>query len=134
MNHTAIQRVLYISMVSFFITTALLLGIYSQAQRAQAAIGFPVLAGGVFLPAVPPGFDIFTPGICNGIPVLLVTIIGPDPGVFIFAPPVTVTPTEYFLMTPSHATNNALGYATQDLPPPCPPTFHMLGSSLVPGF
>lgn len=126
MTHHSITRVLYISMVGFVIATGLVLGIYSQASTAQA-IGPTWLVGGVFGPGL---YDIFTPVPYCG---LGVTVIGPAPGLFLFAPPVTEVAIEHFMETPFHVGSNALGYAIQVLPN-CPPTLFLIGSSLTPGF
>lgn len=127
MSHRGAEKVLSISLVGSLITIGLVLGIYSQAAPAQA-LGMPFLVGGVFSPGL---YDIFTPIPKCG---LGVTVMGPNPGIFLFEPPATKVAIEHFTKTLFHVGNNALGYAEQDIPPPCPPTLHLIGSSLIPGF
>ena len=126
MNRHSIVRVLNVSLIGFLITIGLVFGIYSQAAPARA-IGITTLVGGFFGPGL---YDIFTPVPFCG---LGVTVIGPAPGFFLFAPPVTQVAVEHFMETPFHVGNNALGYAVQVLPN-CPPTLFLIGSSLTPGF
>lgn len=76
--------------------------------------------GGRFAPGL---FDIFTPTPTCGI---LVTVIGPRPGTFVFLPAFVY---DYFAQTPNHIGVNMLGLAR--FTPPCVPTLFMLGSSLT---
>jgi hypothetical protein len=90
-------------------------------KPAQAIPGLNYAVGGRFAPGL---FDIFTPSFCGP----LVTVIGPRPGVFIFAPMIY----RNFYLTPWHVGLNMVGNSV--LTPPCPPTLYMLGSSELPGF
>ncbi len=94
----------------------------SKPQIARAQSGIPI--GGFFAPGV---FDIF-----NVVPFcgLTVTVVGPNPGVFVFMPVLGVY--NYFPETFSHVAVNTVGLG--EPASSCGlPTMVMLGSSLLPG-
>lgn len=93
-------------------------------SRPAKAIADPtkIPVGGFFLPGL---FDIYIPTIVCG---LEVTVVGPRPGTFMFAPVLY----RYFPLKVYHVADNMVGLA--EIIPPCPPTLIMLGSSLTPGF
>lgn len=99
---------------------SLILGKSARAQTDPTNI--PV--GGRFLAGL---FDIYTPTPIP--PCLLVSVVGPNPGVFNFVP---IMIYDYFPEVPYHVGLNMLGLSK--IVPPCPPTLFMLGSSLTPGF
>ncbi len=101
----------------------LLTGFFALSPRVIfAQIKNPV--GGKFLPGL---VDIYTPDPFCG---LLVSVIGPRPGVFTFAP---VRIYNYFPQAPWHVGLNMLGLSGPPLGV-CPPPLFMFGSGLTPGF
>ena len=96
--------------------------IFAKKAEAQFAGIGDIPVGGRFLPGL---YDIFTPTPYP--PCLLVSVVGPAPGVFNFIP---ISIYDYFIYTPNHIGLNMLGLSK--ITPPCPPTLYMLGSSLAP--
>lgn len=92
----------------------------AQAQTSVLTGAIPV--GGKFLAGA---FDIYTPTPYP--PCMLVTVVGPSPGIFNFLPTFIY---DYFIEAPTHINLNMLGVAR--ILPPCPPTLYMLGSGLRP--
>ncbi len=114
---------------------ALLLGavtaMYAQPVKAQVSLEYGI--GGIFAPGA---IDIFTPSLICG---SLVTLVGPNGGVFVWAP--TRIYDWFALATvtnppPSpHAGLWALGTAMPNLALPyCPPILTSVGTGLTPGF
>lgn len=101
----------------------ILSAILGRPARAQLGNLLTMPVGGRFLPGL--AFDIFT--ITVQPPCLLVSVVGPNPGVFNWTAPIIY---DYFLLTPLHAGNNMLGLATT-IPTICPPNLLMFGSSLT---
>lgn len=64
MRHHHITRVMYISMVAFFVATGLVLGIYVQVPKVQAQVPSFVPYGGRTVAYIPPTVPPFPP--CPG--------------------------------------------------------------------
>ncbi len=92
------------------------------AQAQSSALTGTIPVGGKFLAGA---FDIYTPTPIP--PCMLVTVIGPSPGVFNFFPTFIY---DYFIEAPTHINLNMLGLAR--IFPPCPPTLYVVGSGLRP--
>lgn len=97
----------------------LLLSTRTTPAQAQVPLG----VGGIFAPGL---FDIYTPSLCGA----LVSVIGPKPGVFVFA----AYPYQYFAELPYHVSLNTKGLAEFTPGDPCPPTLIETSSSLTPGY
>ena len=103
-NHLVVLLAELLIFVSIF---GVLIGTASRPMKALALGELTV--GGFFAPGV---FDIFTPSPCG----LLVTVIGPRPGVFIWTPTIYRGLYEH----PTHVGDFILGVATPPLGL-CPP-------------
>jgi hypothetical protein len=100
----------------FFLVCVLALSFRINLARAQLG----PLVGGRFLPGL---FDIFTPTPTCG---LLVSVVGPNPGVFVWAP----TTYNYFNQAVTHVGLQVLGMSFYA--PPCAPILSIYGTSLIP--
>ncbi len=89
-----------------------------QINQVKAQVG--PLVGGRFLPGL---FDIFTPTPTCG---LLVSVVGPNPGVFVWAPTIY----NYFNEAVTHVGLQVLGMSVYA--PPCAPILTIYGTSLIP--
>ena len=123
------EKVVYFHQQNFFsrlkagfITVIIAGSLLGFMPKAALALGPTLPVGGIFLPGL---FDIYTPTLFCG---LLVSVAGPNGGVFTFLP---VDIYDYFLEVPFHAGTNMLGLASP--PTACPPALFMFGSSLLPG-
>lgn len=101
------------------LTVMAIAGNFLVMPKKAMALPIDIPVGGVFLPGV---FDIYTPTLACG---LIVSVAGPNPGVFTFG---VTNFYRYFPMTPMHVGTSMLGLATPI--PPCPPLLHTVGSSL----
>jgi hypothetical protein len=93
-----------------------------KSAEAQSVLTGAIPVGGKFLAGA---FDIYTPTPIP--PCMLVTVVGPNPGVFNFFPTFIY---DYFIEAPTHINLNMLGVAR--ILPPCPPTLYVVGSGLRP--
>ena len=109
-----------------FLTALAGAGRWLLPAKAQAQFGSILsrVVGGKFLAGLT--FDIFTITITP--PCMMVSVIGPRPGIFSWRGPRIY---DNFFKTAWHSQTNMLGLAS-NVPTICPPTLNMFGSSLTP--
>lgn len=112
----------FLLLVEVLVFVFMLAGVvYTVTPSRVSALTAMNPVGGRFLPGL---FDIFTPSLCG----LLVSVAGPKPGVFVWAP---VMVYDEFYKTFNHVGTNMLGLSTPPLGI-CPPVLYIVGSSLIP--
>jgi hypothetical protein len=115
------SKILFGALAGFLVMASISIIAFSFFNPKTAkALSLTTPVGGMFLPGL---FDIYTPDLTCG---LLVSVAGPNGGVFAFLP---IDIYNYFPLSPFHAGDNTLGLASP--PTVCPyPAYFMFGSSL----